>query len=386
MWKITVWLLFISLSSFLPGCDFTASQEDEDKVSSKAYKGHQSDHDINNFVNAHPEAAGTRLDDCVLCHTGGEVQGSKGPMQVNACDYCHALKRKNLDYAGSLNKYGEAYKSGGRDRAAVKALAAKDTDGDGFSNAIEIKGLTFPGNANSNPAKPPAPYREISLEEIKAMEAHTQLLLMNSHKQEKDQYATYTGVKIPDMLEQAGVNLEGAQGITVFAPDGYAKTFSLEQVTKEYPTGKYYSGLDDAGLGQSKGIVDYPEKSNHEDLQDGADIPDKPCFLLAYQRDFADIPMAYIDSVELRMEGEGPFRSVRPQNPPSKPDRGSSFPKGDEYDYVDAYDHNAGDNVRGVTVIRVDPMPGDYEEFDTMNAGWSFLEQKKIVIYGHGVK
>ena len=42
------------------------------------------------------------------------------------------------------------------------------------------------------------------------------------------------------------MGVSGATGITVFAPDGYAKTFTIEQVNLEYPKGIYYTGLDDA--------------------------------------------------------------------------------------------------------------------------------------------
>jgi hypothetical protein len=35
-------------------------------------------------------------------------------------------------------------------------------------------------------------------------------------------------------------------------------------------------------------------------------------------------------------------------------------------------------------VIRINPMPEGYEEYDWKN-GWSLIEDKKIIIYGHGV-
>jgi hypothetical protein len=97
------------------------------------------------------------------------------------------------------------------------------------------------------------------------------------------------------------------------------------------------------------------------------------------------MPASYIDSIEFRIQGEGPFRIVRPQNTASMPDRGANYAKGDQYDYVSSIDHNAGDNIRGVTIIRIDPMPSQYEEFDSKNAAWAYLEQNKIVVYGKGV-
>jgi hypothetical protein len=57
---------------------------------------------------------------------------------------------------------------------------------------------------------------------------------------------------------------------------------------------------------------------------------------------------------------------------------------GDSWDYDKNLDHNAGKSVRGVVVIRVNPMPAGLEEYDTTN-GWSLITEEKIVIYGYGV-
>ncbi len=64
----------------------------------------------------YPRIAGTRLESCSVCHTT----------------------------APSLNAYGQAYRSAGRNFAAVEAL---DSDGDGFTNLNEFNGLTFPGDS-----------------------------------------------------------------------------------------------------------------------------------------------------------------------------------------------------------------------------------------------
>ena len=58
-------------------------------TSSRAYKGHAADADINNFVRTYQHTVGTRLDDCQTCHTGGTVTGTKGDVYANPCDYCH---------------------------------------------------------------------------------------------------------------------------------------------------------------------------------------------------------------------------------------------------------------------------------------------------------
>ena len=150
----------------------------------------------------------------------------------------------------SLNAYGNAYNSAGRSIQAVKAIQNLDSDGDSYTNEQEINRLYFPGNAKSNPAKPSCPIVEISIEKLKAMPSHTQFMLANTHKQQFDDYATYKGVKIIDLVNELNIDISAMTGITVFAPDGYAKTFSKEQITGQYPQNIFYAGLDDAGLGE----------------------------------------------------------------------------------------------------------------------------------------
>ena len=71
---------------------------------------------------------------------------------------------------------------------------------------------------------------------------------------------------------------------------------------------------------------------------------------------------------------------------PFRPDRGSrSDTYNDGWDFLGHdYDHNAGDAVKGTCVIRIDPMPEGYEEYDWKN-GWDLIQDNKIVIYGHNV-
>jgi hypothetical protein len=58
---------------------------------------------------------------------------------------------------------------------------------------------------------------------------------------------------------------------------------------------------------------------------------------------------------------------------------------GDGWDFVPGMDHNAGACVRGACVIRVNPMPAGYEEYDWKN-GWPLIGEKKVVIYGRAVR
>ncbi len=83
----------------------------------QAEDGYQDD-----FVAAYPAANGTRIDQCIICHT------SNG--------------------SSSRNSYGSAWRSNGRSFSNVANL---DSDGDGYTNIQEINALTFPGNANDKP-------------------------------------------------------------------------------------------------------------------------------------------------------------------------------------------------------------------------------------------
>jgi hypothetical protein len=74
------------------------------------------------FNNTYGTAA-TVLNTCNLCHPGGNT--------------------------GSLNSYATAYASAGYDFAAIANL---DSDGDGFTNGVEIAALKFPGDGASHPA------------------------------------------------------------------------------------------------------------------------------------------------------------------------------------------------------------------------------------------
>ena len=83
-----------------------------------------------NQFNSRYGTTGTTLDQCLLCHTSNS--------------------------SSALNPYGNDFASNGHNFAAIEPL---DSDGDGFSNLVEINARTFPGNASSKPAStngPPA--------------------------------------------------------------------------------------------------------------------------------------------------------------------------------------------------------------------------------------
>ncbi len=406
---MSIFFLFIPLILGIQSCG-TGSDDDDSTpiVSSNAYSGHESDADANNFVNAYPSTVGTRLDNCQICHEGSEItysdNGAPGITKniANPCTYCHIRVFESADdyhsgypstYEDTLNPYGVAYKNAGRSVGALGDISGDDSDSDGYINSVEIADNRYPGDGDSKPGQPLAPIITLTWEQITAMASHSQFMLLNTTKQQYDDYLTFEGIKIKTLLESAGVNLTGATGITVFAPDGYQIDFSLADFDffGPFPDGIFYQvpTFTDADMN----FVNYPA-ALPTGLTNGDSITDL-WTILAFKRDGQDLDVSYYDSTDGRIAGEGPYRIIRPQSsldasPDTKsgrPDRGSrSSTYGDGWDFLGFdYDHNAGDAVKGTCVIRVDPMPAGYEEYDWKN-GWALIQDKKVIIYGHGVQ
>jgi hypothetical protein len=70
---------------------------------------------------------------------------ASAPAAVKSCNVCHP----NYPSSTSRNSYGTAFASNGRNYAAIANL---DSDGDGFTNIVEINAGKFPGDATSKPA------------------------------------------------------------------------------------------------------------------------------------------------------------------------------------------------------------------------------------------
>jgi hypothetical protein len=64
--------------------------------------------------------------------------------KLNSCTLCHST-------TPALNSYGAAFKNNSHNFATIEPL---DSDGDGFSNIVEINARTFPGNSSSKPSSP----------------------------------------------------------------------------------------------------------------------------------------------------------------------------------------------------------------------------------------
>ena len=380
-----------TLITLAAGITLTLPAADSQQMSSsRAYTGHETDSDANNFASAYPSIIGTRLDDCQTCHRAG-IQGTDTAQVYNGCGYCHLIPFPEKGYStgvpknfgDTLNAYGRAYDHAGRTKAALRAIENRDTDGDGYTNREEIADLRYPGDAASKPGQPLAPFFSMEWDSIVTLPAHKQSLLINTNKQQFDDYVLFSGVKVKEVLDAAGVDLEGATGITVFAPDGYSQDFSLEEVLYEFPRGTFYHvpEFDDP----EQRFVTYPSPLP-KGWKDGEKIPDPLWLMIAHSREGEILPPAQYEADTGRLSGAGPYRVIAPQNQPGRPDRGSKSKRyNDRWDYDESLDHNAGKGVRGVCVIRINPVPEGYEEYDWRN-GWSLVQDKKIVIYGHSVE
>jgi len=352
-----------------------------------AYSAHQNDLDIGNFLTVYPFAKSTKLDDCVLCHPGGSVTQNGKTTSYGSCDYCHITYGLQAPHGNvPLNAYGQAYKNAGRSQNAIKSIESADSDGDSFTNLAEINALTFPGDKKDYPGLSPAPVVVMNHERILKLKGYSQFMLNNGTKS-ADWYARYYGAKISDLLKQVNMSSAATQ-ITVFAPDGFSKTFPIDvpdpqtppniqyDVMGPYPNGYYYGGLDFVQYGYDPGY------------SDGYKIPDKLYMLLGYLRDGDPLVKGQLapdptNPASLVLNGEGPYRLIVPQKVAGGPDRPSTAaPKGDGWDYDANKDHNAGFSVRTVTAIRVEPLPAGTTDFSWTEGGWNLVDQGRLVIYG----
>jgi hypothetical protein len=220
---------------------------------------HEGEEDAGKFLAVYPDMAGTKLDHCSLCHSGGSYESNGQQVNLGSCQWCHYSYgydgKGNLD--ATLNDYGREFRAKGRSKAALRAIESVDSDGDGYVNGVEIAAIRYPGDENDDPGKIPAPYRIYSKAQLSAMALHTQFMLMNTSRS-GDFYAEYAGVPMENLLADAGM-LESATGILVYAPDGWSNYHPLDQD----PTPEWY---------HVRGL--YPEASYQYDAQ--ADTAQNP--------------------------------------------------------------------------------------------------------------
>ena len=108
--------------------------------------------------------------------------------------------------------------------------------------------------------------------------------------------------------------------------------------------------------------------------------------ILAFERDGEYLTPGVLN-LQNKLDGEGPFRVVPPQKNPGPPDQRSTASNATDPDvwvwpYISAADHNAGFSSRTVTMIKVEPLPAGTTDINTLEAGWPYVDEKKIVIYG----
>ena len=265
------------------GCGVDDSEKFQ--VSSRSYTGHEDDMDANNLVGVYPSIVGTRLDDCQTCHSG---RIEDGKLAGSSCDHCHDLIVQGTGHTttDTLNAFGLDYLKKGRSRKALKGIRKKDSDGDGFSNDEELQAQRYPGSELSMPGQTVATLLAVTLEELKSVTPHSQLMLTNTTRQQFDDYVSYKGVTIKDLLDEQDISLDGATGITVIALDGYMKSFPIEYVNRVFPQPLFYSGLGTDSLGSDCGFVTYPEKTP-DGLSDASPIPGEHRLMLGYERNLS---------------------------------------------------------------------------------------------------
>lgn len=354
---------------------------------------HEGEHDSPNFLAQYPDKANTKLDSCALCHTGGQYENKPEKwVSLGSCQWCH----HSYGYDGSgnivdtLNSYGMDYLVNGRNMAAIAGIEGLDSDGDRYTNLAEIQADRYPGNPDDDPAKVPAPYRIYSKAQLEKMTQHTQFMLMNTSRS-GDFYAQYTGVPVWDLLQNAGV-LASATGITVFAPDGWSNYHPMERdplpefyhVNGTYPEALFYYHLGaDIAINIMDGWCDYYAPScigrNNLDLIVN---PNGLKMLLAFKREGMDLVPGVLNQ-DNKLDGEGPFRVVPPQKVSAAPDQSSKAANQDViWPYNFNWDHNAGSATRSATMIRVEPLPEGTTDIDPLEAGWEFVDEGKIIVYG----
>jgi hypothetical protein len=355
---------------------------------------HEGEQDAGCFLSVYSDKAGTKLDHCALCHTAGQYKDNQGrTVSLGSCQWCHYTY--GYDGSGSIldtmNAYGKAYHDNGRNAGALRTIENLDSDSDGYTNIEEIQANRFPGYAGDDPSKVTAPYRIYTKAQLEALGSHTQFLLMNTSRS-GDYYAEYTGVPMADLFADAGI-VSTANGITVFSPDGWSQYHPLVEdpsqpefyhVTGTYPAAVYhYNEQADVALNPTDGWCDYSApscagRSNGDAI--GATGGYK--MILATKRE-GEIMDPGILNADNKLDGEGPFRVVPPQKSPSPPDQSSKAKNQTViWPYNADWDHNAGASTRTVTIIRVEPLPAGTTDIDVLEAGWAYVDQEKLIVYG----
>jgi hypothetical protein len=353
---------------------------------------HEGQDDAAAFLSIYPDRAGTKLDNCNLCHSGGK-SGSK---TVGSCQYCHDVTKYGTvpgKYTDTLNAYGLDYKAAGRTAAAIKAIENYDSDKDGYSNKAEILANRYPGDAKDDPTKVPAPSRVFTRGQLEKMPQHTQFMLMNTTKS-GDFYAEYSGVTMESLLKK--LMLPSATAVRAISPDGFAAFHPLYpdpnpsyyHVFGTYTAATfYYDPQADVAKNPACGWCDYSAPSN-AGRYNGQPIDNSHGLktILAIKRDGQYLTPGKL-TPQNKLDGEGPFRVVPPQKIPGPPDQSttaSTTCAAAIWPADSKADRNAGFATRTATIIAVEPLPNGTTEPDLLEAGWPYADDQnpRLMIYG----
>ncbi|HTY61952.1 MAG TPA: GEGP motif-containing diheme protein [Acidobacteriota bacterium] len=352
-----------------------------------AYKGHANDADVNAVLSAYPALKNTAVDSCATCHKSGEVPDSmkQGRMRHESyCGYCHTVYVRNKrDIKDTLNRYGADYLAAGRGVGAVRALAGKDSDGDGFSNEAEFVKGTNPGDPACDPSAAIAPatvYSAADLRKLSPVVSAT-VFLNTSHNQAGDFYNRYRGNELYALLRAAGIS-DKAESVDFISLDGFENAFSMEELKKIWPQGAPFLGL---GKTESNpcGWVNYSVAG-----LDAKKVLPSMRVLLAFEENGKKIEAATMDAVTGKIKGTGPLRLVVPQFQISPPDLSEYADKScrdkvaPEFRFNSSYDHNGGRSSFSIIAIRVNPLPKGTRDFEWEKVRDEFVAQEKLVIFG----
>jgi hypothetical protein len=198
------------------------------------------------------------------------------------------------------------------------------------------------------------------------------------------------------LLKKTGIS-PSATKITVYAPDGFAQGHPIEDSTENtgssyapfvkgaYPAATYYYDVEaDKATNQDYGWCDYTSPGNTGRANgDPILVRHGLRLLLALRADGKDLLPGYLDNTKLASGTEGPFRVVTPQKLVGPPDQPSTNPeKGSVWKYDANADHNAGFSSKCTTIVKVEPLPEGTTDINVMEAGWTYIDQGKIVLYG----
>lgn len=365
--------------------------------SAEAAYHHAGEIDAPKFLTVYPDKAGTKLDNCTLCHTGGTTSDAK-PKTLGSCQWCHYKfgYDGSGDITATLNPYGKAYFDNGRSEAALRAIESADSDGDSYANIVEIEAIRYPGDANDDPSKVIASHRIYTKAQLEAMPQHKQYMLMNTTKS-GDYYTEYSGVTMEYLLNKTKIS-PSATKVTVYSPDGFAQGHPLQDslgnagssyapfVIGAYPAAYYYYNDEaDKAVNALYGWVDYTSPGtvgrNHGDT---IAVTDGLRLLLALRADGTDLVPGVLGlDNKLTPGSEGPFRVVAPQKFIGPPDQPSTNPtQGSIWQYDSNADHNAGFSSKCTTIIKVEPLVEGTTDIDVLEAGWFYVDQSKVVVYG----